>query len=427
LNKILEMPGAWLLIYGMFVTYAIFFQKNNNSKVLFFLSVLLLFATTGVVASYIIVYIGIVCVICNWPRKPYVVATVIFLPLIVGKLLSLNLFILNQKTDWLIIFSYLSLSCYSYISSHKNKIYFYDLFNQTAQGFIIFSGPPRVTFSKIKEIDIQKFSVYFLIGFFTKFFIHNQMSVFFIEVTGNQKAISIFESANVILFAKVYIYTSLFGYTTMAFAMMSLLGFKNRISFDKPFHRSQIVDFWQSWQIPIMLWIKKYIAHHFFFRRAIFKNLFIYLLGVFVSVAIWHGLQLKFFVYAILQAVMIFVYIRYIRSSKSYLLKSKSINYFIFQVLFISVPSLIFIFENLTAVYTFLDRVSIQQNTDWYRASYFLLPLLVFTLFSKFSYRLNLRLLKMTKFNFATVFVIVVLFVMVFGSSDVHSFIYSRP
>ena len=112
---------------------------------------------------------------------------------------------------------------------------------------------------KLEEIDFKKAIRYFLLGYFKKVVISDNVSPIVDLIFKNPEnyGTSALWLAN-ILFA-IQLYGDFSGYTDMAYSSALLLGYELPENFYLPFKATSVTDFWRRWHITLGSWMKNYL------------------------------------------------------------------------------------------------------------------------------------------------------------------------
>ncbi|MBP7283729.1 MAG: MBOAT family protein [Leptospiraceae bacterium] len=150
---------------------------------------------------------------------------------------------------------------------------------------------------KLEEIDFKKAIRYFLLGYFKKVVISDNVSPIVDLIFKNPEnyGTSALWLAN-ILFA-IQLYGDFSGYTDMAYSSALLLGYELPENFYLPFKATSVTDFWRRWHISLSTWLRDYIyislgGSRYGKSRHKFNLFMTMFLG-----GIWHGANWTFFLW----------------------------------------------------------------------------------------------------------------------------------
>ncbi len=103
----------------------------------------------------------------------------------------------------------------------------------------------------------------------------------------------------------LFLYADFFAYTLMARGIASILNVDLQINFNRPFHRKNLIGFWQSWHISLTKWMTDYFYIPLMLKlgnKYVYKLIFTVL--TMVLVGLWHGFALNFVIFAIIHGVL---------------------------------------------------------------------------------------------------------------------------
>ena len=244
-------PFTWLLLLLIGFVYAsLDFSKKSQDIIKYFLFTFLSFLF---VDSWILLLISysVLLYFTYKKKKSNFFILLIFAPLLVFK----SGFLVNQSllaVSLLSFSTFFTLTAYSY---YKQDIYpssYFDFYNQLLNPLQNYSGPVRENFKNFNATKVKHTFYYFLIGFFSKFYVHDHMTYYYNDKLLSPENYNSFEILLLVCSAKVFVYTNLFGYTTMTYAILKFFGLNSLISFNRPFSSTNIIDFWRRWQIPML-------------------------------------------------------------------------------------------------------------------------------------------------------------------------------
>ena len=109
-----------------------------------------------------------------------------------------------------------------------------------------------------------------------------------------------------------YLFFDFAGYSAFAIAFSYLLGIHTPENFDRPFLARNIRDFWNRWHITLSFWFRDHVYMRFVFaairNRWIGNRDLIAVTGYFLTfglMGLWHGIERRFLIYGIYQAVLL--------------------------------------------------------------------------------------------------------------------------
>jgi len=115
------------------------------------------------------------------------------------------------------------------------------------------------------------------------------------------------------------LYFDFSGYTDVAIGMGVLMGFKLPENFDRPYLKTDLAAFWNSWHITLARWFRAYIFNPLtraLRRGALARRVWIIVLaGQFVTmtlIGLWHGMTLNFTLWGLWHAAGLFAHNRWV-------------------------------------------------------------------------------------------------------------------
>ncbi len=152
---------------------------------------------------------------------------------------------------------------------------------------------------KLEDVNFKKAIRYFLLGYFKKVVISDNISPIVDVIFKNPESYgtSALWLANT-LFA-IQLYGDFSGYTDMAYASALLLGYELPENFYLPFKATSVTDFWRRWHISLSTWLRDYIyislgGSRYGYLRHKFNLFMTMFLG-----GIWHGANWTFFIWGV--------------------------------------------------------------------------------------------------------------------------------
>ena len=151
-----------------------------------------------------------------------------------------------------------------------------------------------------------------LLGFFKKFVISSNLSIFVFGVFPFKAGDPIFLLAIHLLLFGLFMYYDFFAYTDIAQGTALLFGVKLSENFNRPLSSRNIEEFWQRWHISMVNWFRKNIFYPLLFRRV---PVYLIVPIIFVSSGLWHAFNVQFLAWGLVHAMAILVYLGYKNSS----------------------------------------------------------------------------------------------------------------
>lgn len=281
----------------------------------------------------------------------------------------------------------------------------------------------------------QIYSAFFLIiwGYFKKIVIADNVSLVANQIFNNYTN---FHGLDLLLgtiaFA-VQIYCDFSAYSDIARGIAKLLGFELMINFNLPYFALNPRDFWNRWHISLSTWLKDYLYIPLGGNRKGEKNTYANLFLTMTIGGLWHGAAWNFILWGIFQGSILIIY-RYLEKGKEYLDPwNKQNNYFVvvakmalmlFLILFgwmifraNSVAEIIYFSKNFDfsisgSTFHFI------QTIGFYSFPLFLIQLMQY---------IKKDLLFITKYPVpavATVYAVMLIWILTFGSKSSVEFIY---
>ena len=167
-----------------------------------------------------------------------------------------------------------------------------------------------ISYKKIKN-RIRYFFPFIIIGGFMFQVVGTPLTQFFFLLNKTDIVSSI-------LFAsifEIFVYMNFCGLSLMIYGLFGLFGYKIPLNFKQPFSSGNIVEFWRGWHTSLSQVLKV-----LFYKRLRSKfSLFVALVGVYLSSAMWHGVTLNFLIWGLFHAILFWLTILLIRSGNNFL------------------------------------------------------------------------------------------------------------
>ena len=183
---------------------------------------------------------------------------------------------------------------------------FVSFFPQLVAGPIERSGNLLKQLSKIPKYDSEKARDGFLLmiwGYFLKIVVADKAAIFINTVYGNTAEYGgCFIITATLLFA-VQVYCDFAGYTVIAMGAAEILGIRLMDNFKSPYLSVSVQEFWSNWHISLTSWFRDYLYIPLGGnRKGQFRKQINKLIVFFVS-GLWHGADLSFVVWGLLNGV----------------------------------------------------------------------------------------------------------------------------
>lgn len=201
--------------------------------------------------------------------------------------------------------------------------------------------PQLHVYKGIKADNFQKGIQMFAIGLFKKIVLADRLSVFVNEVFRMPQA---FHSATILLGVVSYtlqIYFDFSGYSDMAIGISKILGFEFQKNFNLPLISRSVSEYWRRWHISLGAWFKDYLFYPLSIgpavrlrkrlanvgvsrkTTAVIASAFS-LLIVWLATGLWHGANVTFIVWGLIQ----FVFLFYESNRKAKKAESRRVKFF---------------------------------------------------------------------------------------------------
>ena len=173
----------------------------------------------------------------------------------------------------------------------------------------VLSGPINKAHELIPEFNFEKgveknrfLSGIFLIlvGFFEKIFIADSLSLIVDPVFNNYLN---YQGGHYIITAVAYsiqIYADFSAYSDIARGCAYLFGIYIKENFDRPYLSENISDFWKRWHMSLNAWLVEYVYIPLGGNREGTIRKYINTMVVFVISGLWHGANLTFVVWGVI-------------------------------------------------------------------------------------------------------------------------------
>jgi alginate O-acetyltransferase complex protein AlgI len=119
--------------------------------------------------------------------------------------------------------------------------------------------PQLKSIPSFKTIDFRPAFVLFLVGFFKKACISDNIAPYVDIYFANPQNFNAMSSWIAILLYSVQVYCDFSGYSDMAIATAAMLGYRLVKNFDFPYFSTTILEFWRRWHISLSFWLRDYL------------------------------------------------------------------------------------------------------------------------------------------------------------------------
>ncbi|HPI54245.1 MAG TPA: MBOAT family O-acyltransferase [Chitinophagaceae bacterium] len=253
------------------------------------------------------------------------------------------------------------------IQACNNPLQFFaysTFFPQLLSGPICFADKQLPQFNTNRKFNLENIKEaipYLVWGLFKKVVIANTLQkpisyIFSTQSEANHTTLII----GLVIYS-IQIYADFSGYSDMAYGIGRLFGIQLPINFNMPYFANNIADYWKKWHSSLSTWFGRYIYIPLGGNRV---NLFIQVknvLIIFLVSGLWHGADLKFVLWGLLNGLFYAAYL--IQKEVSIKTKLASGLHFVKSNLIISGPLFTFILVCLFRVYFRADSI---QNANEY-------------------------------------------------------------
>lgn len=155
---------------------------------------------------------------------------------------------------------------------------------------------------------------------------------------------------------RVLIYFDFSGYTDIVRGTSFLFGIELVKNFHYPFSAQSIDEFWRRWHISLSSWIKDYLFYPLALTFTGPYRLYLSLIVSFCFLGIWHGADLHFLVYGLINGMGVVLHILFF---KNYFKSSFGrLFYQIFTMIFlISIPAILLKIDHLSTFGLIIKKI----------------------------------------------------------------------
>lgn len=146
------------------------------------------------------------------------------------------------------------------------------------------------------------------LGVFKKVIIANHIAPYTETMFGSIQELSGIQLLVTMLIYPIELYADFSGYTDIAIGGAKMFGIQLTANFNRPFAALTTADLWRRWHISLSSWVRDYLYNPLMFQfRSIGQwGILLSLSITFITFGIWHGAGWTFFIYGLLQALIIF-------------------------------------------------------------------------------------------------------------------------
>ncbi len=109
------------------------------------------------------------------------------------------------------------------------------------------------------------------------------------------------------VFFTFQIFCDFSGYSDMAIGAARIMGFRLMKNFDRPYHSSNIQEFWKRWHISLSTWFKDYLYISLGGNRVTIPRWYLNLFIVFLVSGLWHGASWTFVIWGALHGLYLVI------------------------------------------------------------------------------------------------------------------------
>ena len=225
---------------------------------------------------------------------------------------------------------------------------------------------PIVRYSEIgkelnkREHSFNNFSLgmfRFLTGLFKKVLIANTMGVIFSLATNNVSNISLTTAWIGAISFSFQIFFDFSGYSDMAIGLGKMLGFSYPENFNYPYIAKNITEFWRRWHMTLSGWFKDYLYIPLGGNRVKVKRHILNLFLVWFLTGLWHGASWNFVLWGLYFFILLTLE-KYIINK----IKIPNVLGHIITIFLIIISWVIFAFDDLSIITTYLSKMFINTN-----------------------------------------------------------------
>ncbi len=167
---------------------------------------------------------------------------------------------------------------------------------------------PQLSNLNITSENVLAGTKRFIIGLAKKVIIADQLAVIVNAGFGLEKPAFPTSIAWLLIVAfLIQIYYDFSGYIDMGIGLARIVGLKLPENFNSPYSALSLSDFWRRWHMTLTSWFRDYLFYPLEFRRRKTKRFRTEsnTILVFVLTGLWHGLTFNYFLWGLLQGVII--------------------------------------------------------------------------------------------------------------------------
>ncbi|NMB63002.1 MAG: MBOAT family protein [Chloroflexi bacterium] len=172
--------------------------------------------------------------------------------------------------------------------------------------------------------DLFQGTVRLFVGLFKKFVVADALAMMALNTTNLNQITSAGWIGLALIAFSLQIYFDFSGYTDIAIGLGLFMGIKLPENFNKPYLKSNLTKFWDSWHITLAQWIRAYYFNPV--NRALRKSklagsqtliLFFTQVTTMMLIGLWHGITWTFLVWGLWHGLGLFIHNRWNAVTKS--------------------------------------------------------------------------------------------------------------
>ncbi len=214
--------------------------------------------------------------------------------------------------------------------------------------------------------NITRFCLMLYSGLFKKFILADNILPFAIAYSRPEK-LSGSEWVGISILTRYHIFLDFSGYTDIAIALGILFGYEFTNNFNRPFAASTIDEFWRRWHITLSTWIRDYIFYPLVSNAKTSFTMYIALITSFVFLGLWHGDNVNFLIYGLVNGCAIVATLivrKYIKKNNSISFLRKFAWPFTF-IFFVSLPTVLMRSENFSQSLLIFKQIFNFKKSFW--------------------------------------------------------------
>lgn len=289
--------------------------------------------------------------------------------------------------------------------------------------------------------EARNSGILLMLGIFEKIVISDYIGKIANLIFNNNELFGINVVLGIFLYS-LQIYLDFDALSNIAIGSSKLLGFEFEKNFNNPYLSKGIKEFWRRWHISLSSWFRDYIYIELGGNKINIFIKYFNILLVFILSGLWHGNTFNFFIWGLLNGVLMIledIIINIFKNIKFNKFLKSILNFIliIFNFIMVSILWLTFKFEKFVDIIALFERVIIKQDFNYElinitRNEYWWLIFLVLIVIILEILRYHFDMIKfignsfiLFRWSFYIVLIIIFLIFGVYGGSfDAADFIY---